>query len=71
MAKLGIIVETDLGIEHQQLPLVIDGQRVDLNLRGIGAHERLVKASKDLARLLGEVAGEPERSRHFAAVVRH
>ena len=56
MAEVGIVVEADLGVEHQQPALVVDRQRVDLDLRGVGAEERLVEAAEHLARLLGEVA---------------
>ena len=56
VAELGIVVEADLGIEHQQLALVGDRQRVDLDLRGVGADERVVELAEHLAGLLGEVA---------------
>ena len=71
MAELGIVVEADLGVEHQQLALVGDRQRVDLDLRRVGADERVVELRGDLARLLGEVAGQAERRGDRAAVMRH
>ena len=51
MTELGIVVEADLGIEHEQLPLVADRQRVDLDLRGVGPEEGLVEVAKNLSRL--------------------
>src|SRR5439155_2041249 len=33
MAELGIVVEADLGVEHQELTLVRDRERIDLDLR--------------------------------------
>ena len=71
MAELGIVVEADLGVEHEQLALVRDRQRVDLDLRSVGAEERVIELGEHLARLLGEVAAEPERRGDCAAVVRH
>ena len=44
VAEAGIAVEADLGVEHQQPALVVDRQRIDLDLRRIGAEERLVEA---------------------------
>ena len=71
VAELGIVVEADLGVEHQQLALVGDRQRVDLDLRGVGADERVVELGEHLGRLLGEVAGQAERGGDCAAMVRH
>ena len=71
VAELGIVVEADLGIEHEQLAVVCDGQRIDLDLRGVGADERIVELRHQLARLLGEVAAQAERGGDGAAVVRH
>ena len=70
MAELGIVVEADLGIEHQQLAVVRDRERVDLDLRSVGADERIVELRHQLAGLLGEVAGQAERRSNGASMVR-
>ena len=71
MAELGIVVEADLGVENQQHIVVGDGERVDLDLRGVGADEGIVQFGQHLRRLFGEVALEAERGGDGAAVVRH
>eukprot|EP01035_Chromulina_nebulosa_P069548 gene69548-biopygen40071 len=47
------------------------GERVDLDLRGVGAEERIIQLRRDIGGLLGEIALEPERVRDGAAVMRH
>ena len=58
VAEFGIVVEADLGVEHEQLAVVGDGERVDLDLRGVGADEGVVEQFRDLLRLLVEIALE-------------
>ena len=57
VAELGVGIEADLGVEHEQLAVVGDRERVDLDLRGVGAEEGVVEQLRDLLRLLGEIAG--------------
>ena len=64
-------IEADLGVEHQQLAVFRHRQRVDLDLRGVGAEERVVQLRCDVRRLLGEIAGQAQCRRDGAAVVRH
>ena len=71
MAEQGVVVEVELGVEHQQLALVGHDQGVDLDLRGVGVEERVEELRENLPRLLGEVARQAERGRDRAAVVRH
>src|SRR3546814_18987311 len=44
---------------------------VDLDLRGVGAEEGIIDLAGEALRLLGEIAGEPERACDRAAVMRH
>src|SRR3546814_16387626 len=44
---------------------------VDLDLRGVGAEEGIIDLAGEPLRLLGEIAGEPERACDRAAVMRH
>ncbi len=69
VAEQRVAVEADLGVEHQELAAG-DGERIDLDLAGVGAEERLVERGGDLAGLLGEIAGEAERGGDAAAMVR-
>ena len=71
MAELGIAVEADLGVEHQQLAVVGDRQRVDLDLRGVGAEEGVVELGQHAGACLARSPVEAERGGDRAAVVRH
>ncbi|CAH1659504.1 hypothetical protein CHELA40_11740 [Chelatococcus asaccharovorans] len=64
-------IEGDFRIEALQLAVLGDDQRVDLEHRHVLGDEGGVEIGDELAGLLGEVAGEAERLRHGAAVVRH
>jgi len=66
-----LLSKPTFGVEHEQFALVGNGERVDLDLRGVGAEEGAVELSRDLLRLLGEVAGQAERLGDGAAVMRH
>ncbi len=57
----------DLGIEDEQFVAVrafADGERVDLDLFGVGREEGVIEAGEDLGGLLGEVARQAERGRN-------
>ena len=71
MAEHGVAVERHLGVEHHQLAVLGDRERVDLDLLGVGAEEGVVELRGDVGGLLGEVAGQAERGGDGAAVVRH
>jgi hypothetical protein len=63
VAEHGVGVEADLGVEHEQLAVLGHGERIDLDLAGVGADERVVELGEHAGRLLGEIAGRPERRR--------
>ena len=71
MAELGVGIEADLGVEDEQLAVVGDGERIDLDLRGVGADEGLEEQLRYLLRLLRQIAVEAEREGDGAAVMRH
>jgi hypothetical protein len=57
MAEKRVVVERHLGVEHAQLTLPGDDQRIDLQHRHVLGHERCVQLHHQAFRLLGEVAG--------------
>ncbi len=71
MAVHGVVVERHLGVEHAQLALLGDDQRIDFQHRHVLGGEGGVELRHQLLGLLGEIAGEIERLRHRAAVMAH
>ncbi len=67
MAEQGVGIERDLGIEHDQLVVTRDNQRVDFQHVHVLGIERRVQLAEELGALLGEVAlqaqGLGERTR--------
>ena len=66
-----VVVEGDLGVEHPELAVGGDDQRVDLEHRHVLGDEGGVELGDQRLGLLGEFAGQAERARRRAAVVRH
>ena len=71
MAEQRVVVERHLGVEHAQLALLGDDQRIDLQHRHVLGDEGRVELRHQLLRLLGEIAGEIQRLRDGAAVMAH
>ena len=71
MAVERVIVERDLGVEHAQLPLPGDDQRVDLEHRHVLGEECRVELRHQPFRLPGEIAGQTQRPGDGAAVMGH
>src|SRR3546814_5940108 len=71
MTEHGCAVETDLCIQHDQLAIVSNGKRIDLDLRRISADEGVIERLCYLRCLLGEIAGQVQRLCDRTAVVRH
>src|SRR3546814_8636064 len=71
MTEHGVAVETDLCIQHDQLAIVSNGKRIDLDLRRISADEGVIERLCYLRCLLGEIAGQVQRLCDRTAVVRH
>ncbi len=70
VAEQRIAVEAHFRVEHLNLAAG-NGERIDLDLAGVGAEERLVERGGDLAGLLGEIAGQAQRCADAAAMMRH
>ena len=70
MAIEGVVVEADLGVEHQQPALAGDDQGVDLEKAHVLGDEGLVERRQEGAQLLGRTAGERERLGQRRGVVR-
>ena len=69
MAEQRVVVEAELRVQRQH-PAVRGGdQRVDLDHRAIERDEELVEIGKQLAELLGDVAGQAERRGQLADFV--
>ena len=66
-----VVVERDLGVEHLELAARGDDERVDFQHRHVLGDEGRVELRDQALDLLGQIAGEPERPRGRAAVVRH
>ena len=66
-----VVVEGDLGVEHPELAAGGDDQRIDLEHRHVLGDEGGVKLGDQRLGLLGELAGQAQRARRGAAVVRH
>ena len=64
-------IEADLGVEHLQFAVRRHRQRIDFDLRGVGADKRIIQLGDDILGLLGEVAGQAEGRCHRTAVVWH
>ena len=71
MAEQRVVVERHLGVEHAQLALLGDDQRVDLQHRHVLGDEGRIELRHQLFRLLGEIARQPQRLRDGAAVMAH
>ena len=69
MAEQRVVVERHLGVEHAQLAVLGDDQRIDLQHRHVLGDEGRVELRDQLLGLLGEIAGELERLRDRAAVM--
>ena len=68
-----VAVETDLGVEADQLVVLGHHQRIDLQqsfIRVLGG-ERGIELGQQAPDLLGKIAVEIERLRYLAAVMRH
>ena len=71
MAVEGVVVEGNLGVEHAQLAVRHDDQRIDLQHRHVLGDESRIELRDQALDLLGQIAGESERARRGAAVVGH
>src|SRR4051812_32608637 len=71
VTEQGVVVERHLGVEHAELALLGHDQRVDLQHRHVLGDERRVELRGELLGLLGEIAGQFQRVRDGAAVMRH
>ncbi len=70
MAEQRVVVEADLGVEAEQLLVLGDDQRIDLEQAHVLLGERLVEAGEQRAHLLLQIGVEAERLRDAAHVVR-
>ena len=61
MAKQRVVVEADLGVEAEQLPVLGDDQRIDLEQAHVRFGERLVEPGEHAAHLLLQIGVEAER----------
>jgi hypothetical protein len=61
VAEERVVVERHLGVEHAQLAVLHDDQRVDLEHRSCPWRRTPCRACEQLARLLGEIARELQR----------
>ncbi len=71
MAVEGVVVERHLGVEHADLAVGRDDQRIDLEHRHVLVDEGRVEPRDQGLDLLGALAGQAQRRRRGAAVVRH
>ena len=70
MAIEGVVIEADLGVEHDQLVLAGHDQRIDLEQAHVLLDEGLVERRQEDPRLLGRLAGQVQRLRQGQRVVR-
>src|SRR6185312_3878427 len=66
-----VAVEADLGVEADDLVVLGDDQRIDLEQAHVLLREGGIELRQNALDLPGEIAGELERLRDAAAVVRH
>ena len=66
-----VVVEGYLGVEDAQLAVRHDDQRIDFQHRHVFREESGIELGDEAFRLLGEVAGKPERAGGGAAVMGH
>src|SRR5882724_5826670 len=66
-----VAVERHLGVEHAQIALLGDDQRIDFQHRHVLADEGCVELRYQFFRLFGEIPRQSQRLRHGAAVMRH
>ncbi len=71
MAIERVVVERNLGVEHFELAAGGDDQRIDLQHRHVLGDEGRVELGDQGLGLFGEIAGQAERARRGAAVMRH
>ena len=71
MTEQRVVVERHLGIEHHQLALPGDDQRVDLQHRHVLGDERRVELRGQTLRLFGKITGELQRLGDSATVMAH
>ena len=71
MTKHCVVVERYLGVEHPQLALLGDDQRIDLQHRHVLGDKGRIELGHQFFRLLGEIAGQVQRLRDGAAVMAH
>src|ERR1700731_678199 len=71
MTKQRVVVERYLGVEHPQLALLGDHQRVDFQHRHVLGGEGGIELHHQFFRLLGEIAGQFQRLCDGTAVMGH
>ena len=67
----GVVVERNFCVEHAQLPIGHDDQRIYFQHRHVFVDEGGVEPRDEVLDLLGEIACGAERARRRAAVMRH
>ena len=70
MPEQRVVVESDLGVETDQLLVLGDDQRIDLEQAHVLVDEGLVELRQQRTGLLGEIAVELQRVRDGAHVMR-
>ncbi len=71
MTEQRVRIEPDFRVEHEQLAIGRHCERVDFDLRRIGAEEGVVELCRNIGRLLCEIARQPKGCGHAASVMRH
>ncbi len=66
-----IVVERHLGVEHPQIALLGDDQRIDFQHRHVLGDEGCVELRRQPFRLFGKIAGKTQRLADNAAVMGH
>ena len=69
MAEVGVVVGIDLAVEHGQVTVGEDRQRVEFHQRQVLLVEQLVQAQHDLGQLADLLGGQPQREAQLAALV--
>src|SRR5690606_16501078 len=69
VAEVGVVVGVDLAVEHREIAVGEDRQRVELDQRQVLLVEQLVQPEHDLRQLAHLLGGQAQAEAHVAALV--